>query len=400
MGGSYVNEAFVKRSLVFSIFTMILMAGMISIFAQEETTDPTRSAYATELDELTANYGSMTGTSATNEEIWGLTGIYTPYGVNRDGQPSTAHLVLDDGWVAGDRIVEYTPAQFNNLDGDKEKYTVVYDSAKGLYYYKSHGSNIEGITDNTYDESGSLTNYGSLYTRVAMGVDHKSDIFFTIGSKQQLDNGTFYYKFSGYRYCFQPLADYYYDKSTPVTHTNTSLSLVWYQYTGDQGIAGQLILSGGDQGVSYLTATQIVQAFNSASFTSKFTMKFNNMDMNVYIHLNEYAISHGYSVEQCFNLGYWDVMVTSQSTSVTNGGTTGLTTDFSPTKLLDTLVSLLTFNLDKYGFEGNAATLASAVFSVSMYTSLIAIGLSCWPLLIIPAILAVLQALATFHWPW
>lgn len=389
IGGGYVNEAFVKRSLVFSIFTMILLAGMISIFAQEETTDPTRTAYATELDELTKNYGAITGSSAANEEIWGLTGIYTPYGVNKDGNPSTAHLNLPDGWVAGDRVTTYDPVQFDNIDGETgEHYKVAYNADKGLYYYDEVGSNLIDVSQ------------GTVYTRVAMSIDHKSDIFFTVGTKQQLDNGTFYYKFSGYRYCFQPLADYYYDKTLPVTHTDTSLSLVWYQYTGDQGIAGQLILSGGDQGVSYLTATQIVQAFNSASFTSKFTMKFNNMDMNVYIHLNEYAVSHGYSVEQCFNLGYWDVMVTSQSTSVTNGGTTGLTTDFSPTKLLDTLVSLLTFNLDKYGFEGNAATLASAVFSVSMYTSLIAVGLSCWQLLIIPAILAVLQALATFHWPW
>ncbi len=391
---NYVNESFVKRSLTFSIFTMILLAGMISIFAQEEVTDGTRSAYASELDELTRNYGSMTGKTATNEEIWGLTGIYTPYGINKDGNPSTAHMILQDGWVAGDRIVSYNPIQFNNLDGDKEKYTVKYNAEKGMYYYESHGANISDITDTTYKE-GALDTLGTVYTRVAMDINHKSDIFFTIGTKQQLDNGTFYYKYSGYRYCFQPLADYYYDKATPVTHTTTSLSLVWYQYTADQGIAGQLILSGGDQGVSYLTATQIVQAFNSASFTSKFSMKFNNMDMNIYIHLNEYAISHGYTVEQCFNAGYWDVMVTSQSVDVSNTNT-GLSVDFSVAKLFDTLVALLTFDLEKYGFEGNAATLASSVFSVSMYTSLIAIGLSSWSVMLLTAIIAVCQFIVTF----
>lgn len=387
---NYVNESFVKRSLTFSIFTMILLAGMISIFAQEEVTDGTRTAYASELDELTRNYGSMTGKSAANEEIWGLTGIYTPYGVNKYGNPSTTHLNLSDGWVAGDRVTDYDPTQFDSIDGETgEHYKVVYDATKGLYYYSEAGANLADITVTSGDT------LGSLYTRVAMDINHKSDIFFTIGTKQQLDNGTFYYKYSGYRYCFQPLADYYYDKATPVTHTTTSLSLVWYQYTADQGIAGQLILSGGDQGVSYLTATQIVQAFNSASFTSKFSMKFNNMDMNIYIHLNEYAISHGYTVEQCFNAGYWDVMVTSQSVDVSNTNT-GLSVDFSVAKLFDTLVALLTFDLEKYGFEGNAATLASSVFSVSMYTSLIAIGLSSWSVMLLTAIIAVCQFIVTF----
>lgn len=93
----------------------------------------------------------MTGRSATSEEIWGLSGIYTPYGIDEYGKPSTKYGITDDGWIYGARIGNYNPVQYkakyneqtgeysedpNGLDDGKLGYVVTYNGDKGLYYYK------------------------------------------------------------------------------------------------------------------------------------------------------------------------------------------------------------------------------------------------------------------------
>lgn len=384
------NEYFVKSALTFSIITMVLMTSFVSVFAPEQTSD----GYENELNNLTSAYADFTGTTTAREQIWGLTGIYTAYGVDDSGQSSTKYGTTDDGWIYGSRIESYTPTQFNgsnSLNGGAEGYTVTYDKDKGLYYYTNHGSDLLDITNGTV----SNPETGSLYTSVSMDTRYKSNQFFTVGTKQEMDNGTFFYSFSGYRYSFSSLSDYYYDKATPITHTTTSLSLIWYQYTGeeDSGVSGQLVLSGSDSGVAYITAAQITQAFNSANSTSKFTMAFNGIQMNIYIKLNPYAINHGYSVKECYNNGYWSILVTSPQVS-TDDGTRGTLDGFDVNKVFDVVVGLLTFNGDDFGLTGTASIIASTVFTVSLYTSLIAVGLAFWPVLIVAGIAAAIQSLS------
>lgn len=390
------NEYFVKGALTFSIMTMVLMTSFITVFAPDPDTV---EGYESELSSLTSAYYDFTGSSNTNEQIWGLTGIYTPYGIDKDGNSSTKYGTSDDGWVYGARIESFTPSQYDGeatLNNGAEGYTVTYDKNKGLYYYTKHGTDLLDITNGTV----SSPSDGTLYTTVSMDPKFKSDQFFTVGTKKEMENGTFFYSFSGYRYSFSSLSDYYYDKSTPITHTNTSLSLIWYQYTTDSGISGQLVLSGSDSGVSYITAAQIVQAFNSANSTSKFTMVFNGINMNLYIKLNPYAINHGYSVEDCYNRGYWSVLVTSPQVS-TDDGSNGTLDGFDVNKVFDVVIGLLTFRGEDYGLTGTAGIIASTVFTVSLYTSLIAVGLSFWPVLIVAGLVAAIQTFSIADmWPW
>lgn len=394
----YSNEYFVKGALTFSIFTMLLMTSMISIFAPAMSDS---EGYENEINDLLGEYYSMTGSTVQNEQIWGLTGIYTPYGIGSDGSNSTGYIELNDGWVAGSRIESYSPSQYkgdSGLNKGKSGYTVTYDKEKGLYYYTAHGTDLVDIEDSNF--STNPKTYGTLYTSVTMDQTQKSNQFFTVGTKKQLENGTFYYNFTGYRYCFQSLSDYYYNQSTPITHTDTSLSLIWYQYTGDSGLSGQLVLSGSDSGVAYITASQIVSAFNSANYTSKFVMNFNGIDMNIYIKLNVYAITHGYSVEDCYNNGFWSVLVTSPSMA-DESDKGSMFDSFDPMRLAEITFDLLTFKGDEYGLTGTAGAIASSIFSISLYTSLIAIGLAVWPVLILAGILAVIQTFSIADlWPF
>lgn len=396
--GGNNSEYFVKGALTFSIITMLLMTSFLVVFTPEK---PEVKGYEEEMDELLGAYYNATGSNVQNEQIWGLTGIYTPYGVDKNGNPSTKQMVLNDGWVAGDRVASYTPTQYNGagtLHDGKQGYTVTYDSAKKLYYY----SQLAQDSDLLDIETTTGSNLGTLYTSVTMDKNFKSEQFFTIGSKQQMENGTFYYNFTGYRYCFQSLSDYYYNQSTPISHTDTSLSLIWYSYAGgyDSGVSGQLVLSGSDSGVAYITSDQIVTSFNSANFTSKFTMAFNGIDMNIYIQLNPYAITNGYTVAECYNEGWWSVLVTSPSVS-TDDNTSNTFSSFDPNKVFEIVLGLLEFKSETYGLTGVAGTVASTVFSVSLYTSLIAVGLTFWPVLLIAGAIALFQTMSiTDLWPW
>lgn len=109
------------------------------------------------------------------------------------------------------------------------------DNDTGLYYYAFHGDDLSGITDTTTDSQGNVVK-GSLYTRVHMDVAQKSEIFITSGGKHAMDNGTFYYEYTGFRYSFVPLQDYHYSKSLDIQAKTSSCSLIWYQYTVDSGI--------------------------------------------------------------------------------------------------------------------------------------------------------------------
>lgn len=55
--------------------------------------------------------------------------------------------------------------------------------------------------------------------------------------------------------------------------------------------------------------------------------------------------------EQCYNYGYWSVMLTTPK-YVQSGGD-GMSLSFDVDHLVDTIIGLLTFDGSVYGLEGN-----------------------------------------------
>lgn len=356
--------------VVFAIAILLLMPTFISVFVDKDTGDTAPE----NLDKVLDGYQRFTGTFPTNENVWALTGIYTPVGVDANGNPSQNYAYTEDHWIYGARVGSYTPSQFSGSSA----YTVGYDG--GFYYYS--GNTLDGHKT------------GDLYTSVAMDAAQKSDIFFTPAGKR-VSGENWYYEYDGLRYSFQPLSDYYYKNTNgdimKTTASNTSLSLIWYDYYGNSGISGQLVLSGSDSGVAYLTSSEIVSAFNSANNMAKFRMTFNGNDMNVYIKIKNEYTSIGYSVAECFDLGYWEIMVSSISTSVE----TYLSTDYSMnvSAVWETMVDLFTFNMQDYNMSPDMQMICSVTISAVMYAALIALFPEIWPIVLIAG---VVQAIITF----
>lgn len=361
LGGGGDNR-FSYKMIIFAMAVMFLFPTCLSIFTDIDS-EVDEQAF---LDE----YYKFTGNKPTREAVWALTGIYTPYFEGSYGY-------TDDGWLYGGIIgssTAYQPSQYLNT-----KYGGPVKLQDGLYKYTAATDDGHAV--------------GDVYTAVTMDAGQKSNVFFTPGGKVEAGE-FFYYDYTGYRYAFQPLANYTGQdssgKAVPVVATTTSLSLIWYEFYGSSGISGQLVLSGSDSGVAYITAQEIISAFNSTTSTAKFGLTFNGIEMNVYIRLNPAYIAQGMDVQQCYNYGAWEIMITSLSTD--SNAYTQADYAMNVNEIWTTLINLFTFNTADYGLSGWLATVASLVMVIPLYAALISIGMTFYPALILAGILAAFQS--------
>lgn len=378
--------------LLMSAFLLISLSTLITFCYPTVNLDDN-----TTYDELIGQYTDFTGSRPSSEAVWCLSGIYSSVGSDGNGNAYSGYGYTDDGWVYGLRVVNYTPTQYSDRP---TSHNATYDSEHRYYTYTS--------TSTLYNKHDA----GDLYASVVMDASHQSDMFFSSSGKVE-DGNHFYYQFSSkaYRYAFQPINEYTTvnadGQHIKVIPNQSSLSLIWYNYyaggsidgnsVGGSGIAGQLIISygagGQDYGVAYLTSAQIVSAFNSDTSTSKFVMTFNGVDMNVYIKLDPSYLSQGLTVEQCYNLGYWSIMVTSMS--VDTSSVVSADHDFNPYKIFQTMIDLLTFHTSDYGLTGMSSMLASMIIVIPLMVGVIVLGLNNYIVLILAGLYGVLSA-----WSW
>lgn len=381
MGGGADNR-FIYSAVVFAVVVLFLTPTLVNFYR----TDSTDATVDETLDGLLSDYENFTGANSNiaQENVWVLSGIWTPY-------LGGSFIYEDNGWLAGSQIGvsgTYLPSQYT--DTSMSSCTVQYDDNRGCYLY----------TQDSFDGHES----GDVYSAVTMDVAQQSDIFFTSSGKNTR-GGYFWYEFSGYRYEFRPSAEseMYNANGDLVTinSSNAGLSLIWYNYLDNtaSGISGQLILTT-DQGVAFLTSEDILSAYQSSISTAKFEMTFNGVPINIYIRINPYYISQGMTVEECWNAGYWEIMVSTNSVDTS----TYLSADYSFNiyQIWDTFQDLFTFNTDDYGFEEPYGTIASLLMCVPMYALLISVGLTCYPVLIVAGVVAAVQGIATAitHWDW
>ena len=392
--GNSGDSAFTFKALIFAMAIMLLLPTMITIYCPGYMGNVDRN-------ELFDGYYEMTGQEAsTKTAIWALTGIYEPV---IEGQ---AYGRTDDGWLYSSRISSYTPSQY---EGSPEYYQVYRDS-NGVYryYYDSADYNeLKGTGhkgwyyyDNDTQQYVQRSDYtGDLYTSVQFDVAQKSNIFFTEANKTVNDDGTFYYQYTGYRMAFQPISNYTTLNSNgdrvPVIATTTSCSLIWYQWYTSSGIASAMVLSGNQGGTSYIGSDLIVSAFNSLTNTATFHMVFNGgITLDVHIQMDSYYLDTK-TVQECYNEGYWSIMITSESADA--DAYTGTDFSLSPTRVLDTMIDLLTFDYSDYNMSDEIGLMCSILFVLPLYAMLITLCLTYSYLWILVGILTVLQSLNFFN---
>ena len=412
MGGG--SSEFAYKTLIFSLAIMVLLPLFLGMFAP--------AAYQGDLqDEVLTSYERMTGQKAdTKVSVWPLTGVYTPFTgtfYDEDADQTITYGTTKDGWIYGTEVKSFSPSQYLNTS---EQYTV-YKSDDGVFRYYTnsadynaeYGTGHEGayhlataqdvadgkaatIGDLVANESG-----GEIYTEVNFDKLKKSDIFFTEATKQSDSLGNFKYDYSGYRMAFQPISNYNVQDQDgnvrPVIATTTSLSLIWYQTAGQSGVSGNLVLSGSDSGVAYINAAQILAAFNSNTNTAAFDLVFNGVNMTIFIKIDPVYTNQGWNIQQCYNEGFWSIMVT--SLSVDSTAYTGTDNVNNPMQIFETMIDLLTFNLDDYDMAPWLEYLCYFVFIAPLYIALIVLCLDNAYLWVLVGLLAAIQSVGSF-WPF
>lgn len=402
MGGGGADGSSEYRMIAFALSLMVLVPTMFVLFVPSYSENHT---WEDEINSIEQTYYNATGSSSTAEKnIWSLTGIYTPYDGNKFGY-------TQDGWLYGTKITSDNPSQYTSSvahSGD----LIVAQAPNGLFYYISAPNDMAGITvlkkptNMTTGEGGQYymkggeyfitdTKGATVYSSISFNTSHKSDIFFTTSNKVENQLG-YYYAYTGYRYVFQPLSDYYTSingQSEKVTSNNTSLSLIWYEYATISGIAGQLAIKGSDEGISYLTSDDIIRQFNSSNYSSTFDMTFNSVKMHLVIRLDPSRMADGLSVAQCYNSGYWSVMVYSDAIVDSMASSTY---EFSAENILSTLISLFTFRVaEDYNIDGWIGIIASMMITMPLYVSLLVLCLDHPELWMFVILLAAIQSVVS-----
>lgn len=392
------DTEFTYKHIVWALLIVSILPLMINLFVSPTEED----AWQAEYDSISDQYYNASGVPpSASMEVWALRGIYVPY-------TSGDYGYTDDGWLHGGAVTSNTPAQYEGAAWSTERFTVA-QADNGLWYYTSAPSSRNDITE-AETELGNITDTdgATVYTAVTMDTAHKSDTFFTTADRVEV-NGHYYYGYTGYRYSFSPLHSY---QSTTgdgttldVSSSSSSLSLIWYQYNTLSGIAGQLSISGNDEGVAYLTSQDIVRKYEGINFTATFDLMFSKMPMHLQIRLNPAAIAAGLSVEQCWDGGYWSVIVYGdRDVEDYVGGVFGGTADFSLENMFEVFIDLFSFRLsDHYDVDGWIGILASLVFSLAFYAVILSMGVSnpvIWGVIAIVGLLQGLVGLGGSWWPF
>lgn len=378
-GGGGGDTTLGYRLLLMASILLIALSSLITFCYPQAVAD----ADPTNYEELEQQYRDFTGSTPTSENIWCLTGVYSSVGADQNGSAYSGYGYTEDGWIYGVQIVNYNPSQYSGDSNYNKSFAAQYDVEEKVYKYTATETKFNKHTA------------GDLYGSVPMDVNHKSNIFFSSNNVVQSADG-FYYEFTGWRYVWQPLDEYHTRNADGdtinVVPNKTSLSLIWYDFYGNSGLSGNLIISGNAPGdVAYLSSAMIVSAFDSNTSTSKFIMTFNGVDMNVYIRLDASKLSAGLTVEDCYNNGFWSVMIS--STSVDTDSVISSDYEFNPFTIFQTMIDLLTFHMEDYGISGIASTVCSFLIVTPLFVGIIVIGMNNYIVLIMAGIYGVISAI-------
>ena len=371
--GSGSDSQWLFKSLIFAMAIVVLLPTFMAIYLPANDSSIDR-------DELFDAYYEMTGQQAqTKTAIWVLTGLYTPV---EEGQ---TWGVTEDGWMYRSELKSWTPSQYR---GTPEQFSVTKGS-DGVFRYAGNTEDYDAAAGRGHAQ-------GDLYTMFSFDPLYKSDIFFTETNKTVTDGG-FYYEYSGVRAAFQPISSYTTVNADgdriPVIATSTSLSLVWYQWYTQSGVTGQLILSGNNGGVAFINGANIVSTFNSATSSATFPLVFNGgVNIDVTIKLDPLYLST-MTVQQCYDAGYWSILVTSQSAD--ESAYVGTDNAFNPIKIFETMVNLFTFNYNDYNISGWMGMLCSLVFVLPLYATLITMAINNKELWLIIGVLGFIEFVET-----
>lgn len=307
-----------------------------------------------------AELEGFTGASMTDQSPWELTGVYTPY---IQGQEFD---IIDD-WLTGPAVENYPfVGEYTGIKLDPEykssvplgiqEDTKTVNTGQVQWYWQPLLADTEGDgVNNLY----SFANW--LSTSLGFGtIDpyvYRTDDFPT-------------WEYSGYRYEFRPILKINTSGGENALATDDgTLSIVWYDTYGQEGISGGLILySNASRGmIANITAAEIVDDYSRASaYASQYVLNFDGVPLNMYVKFDPDVITGSQDLMDAWSAGDWSLAfsVTSASNLIDIENSTA--NAVSAGTMIDTYVKIMSFDVPNLNIYWNAVLYVLCVLPIQL----------------------------------
>lgn len=310
---------------------------------------PTTGYSLEEIYEAREELEIYTGDSMVNQAPFQLAHVYTPY-VAGDEYKTT-----EDGWLYGDELV----------DGNGAPYFVPSTAT----------SNQIGLTKGIHLEPTAKSDVPLFQSDYKASVDTKSLKWYytaadgqlnTLGGIAQFFGADVYesstqtlpaWNFSGYRYEFDPMLRINTTDGADLRSvSDATLSIVWYDLDGQEGISGGLVLYNDITNgiVANYTAAEIVADYQATSATAtSYTLDFDGTKVRMYIQFDPDVKVNGGDLERAWTEGRWTVAFTCASADAFLDLTNSNSFSGSVGNIIETYGQLMTLSLPSMSTEWN-----------------------------------------------
>lgn len=305
---------------------------------------------------------TYTGESMVNQAPFVLTHVYTPY-VAGDEYKTTA-----DGWLYGDELT----------DGEGQPYFVP-TTATGNQIGMTKGIRLEPTAKS--DVPLFQSDYkASIQTKALKWYYTAADgQLNTLGGIVQFFGGDVYetstqtlpaWNFSGYRYEFDPMLRLNTtDGADLKAVSDATLSIVWYDLDGAEGISGGLVLYNNITNgiVANFTAAEIIANYQATAATAtSYSLDFEGTKVHMFIQMDPDVKITGMDLETAWTEGRWTLAFTCASADAYLDITNSNSFAGSVGNILTTYTQLMTFNLPNISAEYNLVLWAICVGPMAM----------------------------------
>lgn len=332
------------RVVVFATVISLMMAMLLPFLA------PVQSMDADTVDEIMAQRADLqdfTGASMINQAPFVLTGVYTPY---IPGQSEERYS--EDGALYGESIDPYI------VDG--KSYIGKVSNIKLDPDWKSTSMLIPDTQEITTTEqrlkawAEDWGGYNPWWDPFGLlhGVDnwlHKDvldeDPYETIETTK---TGTVW-NYSGYRYVFEPslTVDYTDETGTTSAIDRITLSIVWYDMSGVEGLSGGLILYEGNtkRVLANISASEIIGNYDMyTNKASVYTMNFEGLPVKLAIRFDPLALDGSQNLLAAWSNGDWTLGFYAPSLSNFLDRENSMSYDLTLGSLVETYTQVFTLN--------------------------------------------------------
>ena len=307
-----ISTKYMVGMAVFATVISIMIAAMLPIFVPVTAEGYSYQDVADQRQELS----NFTGMSMLNQAPFALKGVYTPY---VPGQTVNADSFTVDGWLYGTEIDNYPylgQVSQIKLDPTQKSDNVLNQSTDNVQYL------IEKTNwwaeHETYDANSWLDTL-----RYYMVQDFKDRVkafgdwtgWWGDTYTEQVNKDASYWQYSGYRYVFQPSLAV--DTDVDATKQMT-LSIVWYQKLGTEGISGGLVIYNENSRVllANYTMDEIIDNYDMTSgYASIYKLNFEGVPISMAIRFDTTVLDGSVSLETAWTTGQWTCAFYAQSIS-------------------------------------------------------------------------------------